>query len=112
MDCARSLLCLRYLDTHMQFKAMVPHQGHRLACFRKINGQDKRCASFPHWEHHTARLAAYRLRRPHDGIEPFRFIGVAHLRSAWLELPRSMYIGKKGMHYHLHRLAMQRKTAL
>ena len=110
---ARGLLGLWYLDADVQFKAAIPDQGTGSAVLRQVQAQDQRGASPSHWEHHAPLLAAHRLRGPVNRIELFRLPGVlhAHLGMAGAEFACGFNVGKEGLHYHLHRLAVQGKAS-
>lgn len=109
---ARSLFGLWDLDDHMQLKAIIPDQATRPAVFRQNNGQHQRWAILAHRQHHTPTFTRDRLSRPLDRIEAFGAPGILHLH-LWLslaQLVRCLNRCKKGAHYHLDRLTMQRKT--
>ncbi len=111
---ARSFFSLWGFYAHMQFKATVPDQVTGTAIFRKLDGQDEGCASFPHWQDHTSLFLAHRLSRPLNRIEPLRAPGVLHVH-LWVlfaQLAGRVDVGEEGTEDRLNRLAMQRKTAL
>jgi hypothetical protein len=105
-----SMFSLWYLNAHMQLKASVPDQRTGSTFSRKIERQNQRGTPSPHWQDDPSFLFADGLSRPHHGIEPLGFVGIAHLWSGWLELARGVNVSKEGMHDHLDGLTMQGKS--
>jgi hypothetical protein len=111
---SRSRFSLWDVYAHMQLKAVVPDQVTGTAVFRKLDGQDDGCASFPHWQDHTSFFLAHRLSRPFNRVEPLRSPGVLHVH-LWVlfaQLAGRVDVGEEGAEDRLNQLAMQRKTAL
>jgi putative transposase len=106
---ARSLLSLWHFQADVQFIPTIPDQGASSAVFRQIDGQDKRCTTAPHRQHHTSTLFGDRLSRPLDRIEAFGAIGILHLHllMSLTQLFGGLDVGEEGTHYHLNRLAVQ-----
>jgi hypothetical protein len=101
----------RNLDADVQFKASVPDQRTGSTFWRKIQRQNQRGTTTSHRQNGAPWLFADGLFRPHDGIEPLGFVGIAHLGVAWFQLARGVDIGKEGMYNHLDGLTMQGKAA-
>ena len=106
-----SMFSLWYLNAHMQLKASVPDQRTGSTFSRKIEWQNQRGTPSTHWQDDTSFLFADGLSRPHHGIEPLGFVGIAHFWNGWLELACSVNVSKEGMHDHLDGLTMQGKSA-
>jgi hypothetical protein len=114
VNSASRLLCLLYSDTDMQFKAMVPDERTATTCFWQIKRKHQGFAPFAHWQHDASKLFGDGLCGPRNGIEPLRFVGIAHLHLgvSLPKLARGLDVGKKGMNDHLYRLAMQGELPL
>ena len=113
MNITRNFFSLWLLNTHMQFKAIVPNQATGAAVCRKLDWQDDGCASLPHGKNHTSVFTTHRLSGPFDRVELLGTPGVlhVHVRMSLTELTCRSDVGKKGMHNHLDRLAMQGKLS-
>jgi hypothetical protein len=114
MALSGSSFSLWNLHTDMQLKAVVPDQRTSSAVFRKLKRQNEGLATLAHRQNDTSLLAAHSLNRPLDGIEAFLspWILHLHLRMRLAQLACGLDSGKKGMDYHLDRLAMQRKVSI
>ncbi len=108
----RSVFRLRYLETHMQLKAVLPDQGTGSGFLWHLYRQHEGLAPFAHWQYYTPAFTPHGLSRPHDRIEPLRFPRILDLWVGKLELPCRLNIGKESMHDHLNRLAVQGKFPL
>ncbi len=106
-----SVFLLWGLDPDMQFKAVVPDQRTRSTVFREGKRQNQRSTPPTHRKDNTVLLTDNRLSRPGDGIEAFGTPGIlhAHLRMFLPQDTSRLDVSKKGMHDHLHRLAVQGK---
>lgn len=107
------LFSLWLLDTHMQFKAMVPDKATSTTLLRQFNWQDNGCAALAHRQHHTSMLLADRLSGPFNRIEALGAPGIlhVHLGMGLTELTRGIDGGKKSTDHHLDRLAVQGKVS-
>lgn len=109
MDFTRGLFGLRYLNTDVQLKTVIPHQRTGATLLRQVNRQDQRGTASAHWQDNPPHLFADGLCRPANRIEAFAPPGVLHLH-LWMlfaQFAGRFDVGKKGMHNHLYRLAMQ-----
>jgi hypothetical protein len=113
MNLTRCLFSLWRLNTNMQLKAIIPNQAARAAIFRQVKRQDKGVTSFAHRQDNPPILTAHSLSRPLDRREAFfsPWIFHLHLGMSLSKLACGSDVGKKGVHDHLHRLAMQSKLA-
>ncbi len=101
-----SMVSLWDLNAHMQRKASVPDQRAGSTFSRKFERQNQRGTPSTHGQDDPSFLFADGLSRPHHGIEPLGFVGIAYLWSGWLELARGVNVSKEGMHDHLDGLTM------
>jgi len=92
---------------------MVPDKATSTTLLRQLNGQDNGCAALAHRQHNTSMLLADCLSRPFDRIKALGTPGIlhVHLGMGLTELTCGIDGGKKGMHNHLDRLAMQGKSS-
>ncbi len=113
MNITRNFFSLWLFNTDMQFKAIVPNQATGTAVFRKLDWQDDGFASLPHGQDKTSVFTTHSLSGPFDRIEPLGTPGVFHfhVRMSLTKLTCRLDVGKKGMHHHLDRLAMQGKLS-
>jgi hypothetical protein len=113
MNITRNFFSLWLFNTNMQFKAIVPNQATGTAVCRKLDWQDDGCACLPHGKDHTSVFMTHRLSGPFDRIELLGTPGVLHfhVRMSLTKLMCRSDVGKKGMHNHLDRLAMQGKLS-
>lgn len=102
------------LDADMQFKAMIPDERAGATLFREVNRQDKRFPSFAHGQDDPSYFFVYCLSRPVDGVEALGTPRIFHLHVGLVlpKFPCGLDVGKKGMHDHLNRLAMECKLPL
>jgi hypothetical protein len=112
VNLTRSVFRLRYLDAHMQLKAVLPDQATGSGFFWQIDRQNEGLPPSAHWQYYTPAFTTHGLSRPHDRIEPLRFPRILYLGVGRLELPCRLDIGKESMHDHLNRLAVQGKFPL
>ncbi|OLB44715.1 MAG: hypothetical protein AUI01_12740 [Ktedonobacter sp. 13_2_20CM_2_56_8] len=106
---AGSLCRLFRLDADVQLEAVVPHEGTGPSIVRERNRQHDGRSPSPHRQDDTALLQGHRLRGPVDWVEALLTPGVlhAHLRVLPAEFAGGFNVGEKGVHDHLHRLAVQ-----
>ncbi len=109
-----SLFRLWNLDTHMQFKAIVPDQTTGTAVFRKLDWQDDGCTPLAHRQDYSSWLFADSLGRPFDRIEPLDMPGIleSHLRVSLTKLACGVDIGKESACDLLDGLTMQSECSL
>src|SRR6266567_494232 len=93
---------LRYLDTDMQLKAMIPDQTACPTVCWQFERKNQRGTSTTHWQYDPSALFRDSLSRPHHGIEPLGFPGILHLGIGRFHLPSGVHIGKKDMYDHLY----------
>jgi hypothetical protein len=109
-----SLFSGRYLEADMQFKTMIPDQRTCTTLRRKRKPQDDGRTTATHRQDDPTLCFAHRLRRPMDWIIPLGPPGILHLhvRVCFAKFAGDINVGKKRMHDHLHRLAVQSEVAL
>jgi len=104
---------LWYLDTHVQFKAVIPNKATRTAMSFQFDGQDDGFTPLTHGQNHTPVFAAHSLSGPLDWIKALGTPRILHLHLGMglTKFACGEDISKKRMDSHLHRLAMQGKSA-
>ncbi len=109
----RRLVCLWALDTHVQFKTVLPDQGTGSGCFWQLYRQDERLAPFAHRQYNPPTLFTHGLGRPMDRIEAFCAPGVFHPHQGmgFAQLAGRVDSSQEGPEDGLNRLAMQGKTS-
>ncbi len=107
------LFLLWGLNPHVQFKAVIPDQRTRSTVFREGKRQNQGSTAPAHRQDHSCAFTYDSLRRPGNRIETLLSPGVLHPHLGMLltQEARGFNVGKKGMHDHLHRLAMQGKPS-